>query len=443
MHIDLRIFGQTLESTIKNMKPLSTWSAIYILFLGVVLSQSVLGQNAKTKAIDEFIKPFADARHFSGVVLASENGGVIYEKAFGWAEAAHQVVNKPNTRFSVASITKPMTVVILARLVEQKKIAQQDMLNKYIADFPKGDKISIEMLARHRSGIPHRVTKPEEETIAYTQAEMVEKIKKTALVFEPGSDTLYSSAGYTTLARVLEIASGKSYSELLKEHVFTPAGMNDSVNFNSENILLYQSDDYLLDTNGYINAPLIDFSFLVGAGSVFSTAKDVHRFGHAVVNGKLGETVKQTFAGKDVFGSNGNTNGFRANVRIDQTQKYGYVVVSNLASGANDVIIQNLRAILEGKDPAPPVVPKPKVAPGSNRNLSDFSGTYNFGNGKFEIFVKGDQLYAGNYKLVPIGKDRFYNFWSYAEIDFVRDEKGRVKGLDWTGSGGKSEWVRQ
>lgn len=426
------------------MKPLSNKFATYILLFGVVLvSQSVLGQNSKTKAIDDLIKPFADAKHFSGVVLASENGNVIYEKAFGWAEASNQVANKPNTRFSVASITKPMTVVILARLVEQKKIAQQDTLNKYIADFPKGDKITIEMLARHRSGIPHRVTKPEEETIAYTPAEMVEKIKKTSLVFEPGSDTLYSSAGYTTLARVLEIASGKSYSQLLQEHVFTPAAMNDSANFNSDKILRYQSDDYLLDADGYINAPLINFSFLSGAGSVFSTAKDVHAFGQAVVNGKFGETVKQTFAGKDVFGSNGNTNGFRANFRIDQPQKYGYVVVSNLASGANDLIIQNVRAILEGKVSTPPIVPNPKFAPGSNGNLSDFSGTYKLGNGKFEIFVRGDQLYAGNYKLLPIGKDRFYNYWSYAEIAFSRDDTGKVKGLEWTGSGGKSEWVRQ
>lgn len=247
------------------MKPFRNNFATYALLCGLMLlSQNVVGQNPKAKAIDDFVKPFADARHFSGVVLASENGIVFYEKAFGLAEASNQVANKPNTRFSIASITKPMTVVILARLNEQKKIALQDTLNKYIADFPRGDKITIEMLARHRSGIPHRVTKPAEETIAYTPAEMVEKIKKSELVFEPGSDNLYSSAGYTTLARVLEIASGKSYSQLLQEYVFTPAAMNDSVNFNSDKIILYQSDDYLLDADGYINAPLMNFSFLAG-----------------------------------------------------------------------------------------------------------------------------------------------------------------------------------
>lgn len=426
------------------MKLIQKRSGKWVLLLGlIILAQSILGQTARVKAIDDFIKPFADAKHFSGVVLASENGKVIYEKAFGLANAPHQVANQPKTRFAVASITKPMTVVILARLIEEKKISLQDPLSKYIPDFPKGDKITIEMLAQHRSGIPHRVTTSEEETAAYTPEEMVEKIKKAELAFEPGSSNLYSSAGYTTLARVLEIVSGKSYTQLLQDYVFKTAAMTDSVNFNSEKTIPHRADDYLLDAGGHINAPLIDFSFLAGAGSVFSTAKDIHTFGEAIVGGKFGETVKQNFVRQGVFASNGNTNGFRANVRINQPQKYGYVVLSNLASGANDLIIQNVRAILEGKEAAMPVVPNPTLIPGPSKNVSGFSGTYKLGNSQFEIFSKGDQLYAGNYKLLPMGKDRFYNFWSYAEISFVRDEKGTVVGLEWNGSGGKSDWIRQ
>ncbi|MDH3527943.1 MAG: hypothetical protein OEQ28_00120 [Acidobacteriota bacterium] len=42
-------------------------------------------------------------------------------------------------------------------------------------------------------------------------------------------------------------------------------------------------------------------------------------------------------------------------------------------------------------------------------------------------------------KLNPIGKDRFYNFWSYAEVTFARDSTGRVTGLQWVGPGGKSD----
>lgn len=98
--------------------------------------------------------PFATAKQFSGVVLASENGKVIYEKAFGVANADYKIPNQLNTRIGIASITKYMTGVILNRLIETKQVALADPLNKYIPDFPNGDKITIEMLARHRSGIP-------------------------------------------------------------------------------------------------------------------------------------------------------------------------------------------------------------------------------------------------------------------------------------------------
>src|SRR5918992_6057154 len=139
----------------------------------------LLGQTAraqsKSRKIEALIKPFAAANQFSGVVLAAEDGKVIYEKAFGLANADYKIPNQVNTRIGIASITKLFTSVILTRLIEQNKIAAADKLTKYIPDFPNGDKITIEMLAKHRSGILHRVMPPEQETISYTSAEFIEK----------------------------------------------------------------------------------------------------------------------------------------------------------------------------------------------------------------------------------------------------------------------------
>ena len=79
-------------------------------------------------------------------------------------------------------------------LVNGQKVSREILQN--------GDKITIDLLYGHRSGIPHRVMPPEQETVPYTSAEMVEKIKVAKLAFEPGSERLYSSAGYTVLARL-------------------------------------------------------------------------------------------------------------------------------------------------------------------------------------------------------------------------------------------------
>ena len=96
-----------------NNRPV-IFASCLLVFL---LAQTHYAQSDKAKKIDEFIKPFATARQFSGVVVAAENGKVIYEKAFGLANADYKIPNQINTRIGIASITKYMTSVILNRLV--------------------------------------------------------------------------------------------------------------------------------------------------------------------------------------------------------------------------------------------------------------------------------------------------------------------------------------
>jgi CubicO group peptidase (beta-lactamase class C family) len=78
--------------------------------------------------------------------------------------------------------------------------------------------------------------------LAYNSAEFVEKVKQAKLAFEPGTGNLYSSGGYAVLARVLEIASGKTYAQLLQEYVFTPA-MTDSVDFDADAVMERRAQD--------------------------------------------------------------------------------------------------------------------------------------------------------------------------------------------------------
>ena len=127
---------------------------LFVLTLFFVFTLQAAAQSGKAAKIDKLVSGLASTGHFSGVVIASENGRVIYEKAFGIANADFKIPNATNTRIGIASITKPMTSVILLRLVEEGKIKLDEPLTKYIADFPSGDEITIEMIYRHRSGIP-------------------------------------------------------------------------------------------------------------------------------------------------------------------------------------------------------------------------------------------------------------------------------------------------
>jgi CubicO group peptidase (beta-lactamase class C family) len=336
-----------------------------------------------------------------------------------------------------------MTVVITNRLVESGKISLDDKLNKYIPDFPNGDKITISHLKNHRSGIPHRVMPPELETVSYTSAGFVEKVKQAKLEFEPGSQRVYSSAGFSVLARALEIASGKSYAQLLQEYVFTPAGMKDSLDFNGEMIMKRRAQDYLFDSSGYINAPLKDYSFLVGAGSVFSSASDVYKFGEAVLDGKYGENSKVDLIGKTTISASGSTNGHRAYLEIERDKKYGYVLLSNLPTGAFDLISQGLTDILQGKEPKP-IAPSPKIIPNPNKNIAEFSGIYKRTDSVLvEVELRNDFLYALGIKFHPIKPDCFFEYKYYGEVCFTRGEAGIIKEMKWKGNGFEFFYFKQ
>jgi len=422
----------------KKRQVIFAWSLLVSL-----LTQNGFAQSDKAKKIDEFITPFATANQFSGVVLASENGKVIYEKAFGLANADFKIPNQLNTRIGIASITKYMTTVILNRLIEANKIALADKLNKYIPDFPNGDKITIEMLARHRSGIPHRVMPPEAESQAYTSAEFVEKVKQAKLVFEPGSARLYSSAGYAVLARVLEIVSGKSYVQLLDEYVFKPAGMTDSVDFDGEMVIERRAQDYYLSPNGLVNVPLKNYSFLVGAGSVFGTARDVYRFGEAVLDGKYGESVKTALLGQTNFSGSGSTNGHRSYFEIARDKKYGYVIVSNSA-GPFDVVSQGVLEILQGKELSVRSFTIPKIIPNPNKDLAEFLGHYKRSDGsETEIVLKNGFLHSGDIKLYPTKADCFFEYRFFGDVCFVRDVSAKIKEIKWKGTNFDLTWVKQ
>src|SRR5436190_1738142 len=170
------------------------------------------------RRIDAYVAPLA-AHELSGTLLVARGGRVLVERSFGFANHELSVPFTPTTPTNVASITKPLTIIVAMRLLGEKRFSLGDTVSRWLPQYVYGKRMTIEQLMNHTAGVPHRLLAEDAQEEPRTTADMVRAANAVPLLFDPGTRTSYSSGGYALFAAVLERASGKTYVELLQEHV--------------------------------------------------------------------------------------------------------------------------------------------------------------------------------------------------------------------------------
>jgi CubicO group peptidase (beta-lactamase class C family) len=383
------------------------------------------------RELDRWSRPLVESGALAGQLIVARNGTLLVERAWGMADRELGSPVNASTCFNVASITKPMTGIIAIQLIEEGRLALADTLGRWLPGFPNGSRITVEHLMRHRAGIPHRVTTEEQESQPQDAASMVAHAAKDTLLFAPGERSLYSSAGYSVLARVLERASGRPYDSLLLERVFRPAGMTRSTNAGARTLVPGRASSYVPTFTGYENAPLKDMSFLVGAGSVWSTARDLHRLMRAVSSGRMGEGPRLSSVRGGRLSWNGSSNGFRAFASYDSASGLEVVWCGNVHTGAPDLLGAAIDSLVRGRPAPAPPAPPARIAV-SDEVLRGYEGVYVLENGvRLELRARGGALYANDWALVPVGTDRFHSLRDFGDVRVRRDGAGRIEKLDW------------
>jgi CubicO group peptidase (beta-lactamase class C family) len=265
--------------------------------------------------IGEAIQRHIDEKHISGAVtLVARKGFVVHYEAQGLKDVASK---KPMTRdaiFKMASSTKPVTGVAVMILVEEGKVRLNDPVSRFIPEYKEmkvaaekeGSKeiemvkaqreITIRDLLTHTSGLlsggpgtqkaPRDLMWPKGED---TLASHIPQLASAPLDFHPGTKWRYSGlAGIDTLGRVVEVASGQSFDDFLRQRIFEPLGMTDTF-FNVPDdrqdrlATIYQSTP-----SGLVKNPMqlrFPKTYFSGAGGLSSTAKDYFRFGQMLLGG--------------------------------------------------------------------------------------------------------------------------------------------------------------
>jgi CubicO group peptidase (beta-lactamase class C family) len=388
-----------------------------------------LGALASTPPVARYIAPFTEAGHLSGSILIAEGDEIVFAAAFGYSDYDARSPNTLDTTFSIASVTKPVTQIILMRLLDDGLLAGDDPLSKYLPDFPRGDDITIKQLWQHRSGIPHVVTDGADTTRRYTAAEVADLAAKVELLFEPGAKEAYSSGGYSVLARVLEIAASKSYAQLVAEYVTGPAGMRGTRDATT-GVPDTVAQQYLLGTDGWRSVPEEDLSYLVGAGSIYASGPDLLALTRAFVSGELGEKIRDAHLANGNLDWNGSTGGYHTFVQYDRATDRTVIFAGNLQSGAVEWLRSNLMDVAARKAVEQPTLPN--FVATDEFNVDGLPGRYELRPGaELPLRVDDEGIWMDAWLLIPTESGDLFSLQDYGVITPVRDENGAVKRLDW------------
>ena len=262
------------------------------------------------------VQPYIDDGRLAGVVtLVARRGKLVHFEAQGVADLETKAPMRKDAIFRMASCSKPVTAVAVLMLMEEGKLRLNDPVARFIPEFkdlkvaaakagadepdlvPAERAVTIHDLLTHTSGLGSggaggkatakilETRKPDD-----TLAAFIPRLGAAPLDFQPGTQFHYSGlAGFDTLARVVEVASGQPYDEFLRQNVFGPLGMRDTFFVVPEDrrgrvATLYKGTPKgleKLDTPTFLNSK----TYFSGAGGLYSTAEDYARFAQMLLNG--------------------------------------------------------------------------------------------------------------------------------------------------------------
>lgn len=253
------------------------------------------------------------------VVLIARNGKIVMFDAFGFRDREAKAPMTTDTIFRIASMTKPIVSVAAMMLVEEGKISLADPVSKYIPAFaetkvaiqvknadgtveerlePQIRPMTLQDLMRHTSGLTYGAvgsTNPVKRSYNdmkvmdpdQTNAQMVEKLSKLALLYQPGTHWEYSMST-DVLGRVVEVASGMTLDKFIEERITKPLRMGDTafeVSADKKNRGAKPQKEGPKNEVPAIPDVTLKTNWKSGGGGMVSTAADYARFLQMFANG--------------------------------------------------------------------------------------------------------------------------------------------------------------
>jgi len=364
----------------------------HILFSLIFISFNSCNQNvsslrcSQANKYSEFISCMKSKGLSTGNILVYEKGEIVFQSSNGLRTIGPTDSLTLNSQFRLASVSKQFTSVAVMKLKHEGKLEYDQKVSSILNDFPH-DNITIKHLLQHTSGIadyikiisqnyvPQNSTK--RDILGNNEILDIFYNSNPKLKFQPGEKYEYSNTGYLVLASIVEEVSKQHFREFLKENIFDPLNMNNTLLYSYKEG--YDSDipnrvfGYSLneEKDGYELNDYHIVNDVRGDGGIYSTINDLFKWNMALLDYKVvpkklldeawrvgtlnngedfgygyGWVIGDSSKPKSVFHSGGWV-GFVTYLYNEIDTKSGYVILTNDSSRVLADIINSINSIRE------------------------------------------------------------------------------------------------
>ena len=332
---------------------------LWFLVLAFIFSTYAHCQEFNRNKMDSLFSLIDSHDKGMGSISIFADAKKVYENAIGYANIEQKIPATPRTKYRIGSISKTFTANIIMQLVAENKLPLDTKLAAFFPEVPNADKITIEQLLRHKSGIFNFTNDQNYQGYLgqpLTREQMLEKISVYESVFEPGQKTEYSNSNYVLLSLIAEKIEHKEFADILVDRICTPCGLDDTYYGMAISEAREEARSYTWNKT-WQDATETDMSIPMGAGALVSNPNDLNRFLNCLFTQNLVSetTLKQMmnmengmgigmfqvpFYEKRGFGHNGGIDGFQTAAYFFPEEKVAISYFSNgVVMGVNDILI--------------------------------------------------------------------------------------------------------
>jgi len=262
-----------------------------ITFLFLISFGSLLSQTKQQDSLDAIFNDLEKSELAMGGISIYEAGKEVYQKSFGFANIEQSVKSTSTTQYRIGSVTKMYTATIIIQLIEEGKLTLETPISTFFPVLPNGSKITVKNLLKHQSGL-FNITEDEDFTTwmlkPQSRVKMIDRMVKNGVVFEPGTDTVYSNTNYILLAYIAEDMEARPFHDIVQDRVVRPLDLKRTrIGIESPKGVQEAVSYHRIEDQWKVVTDYTDMSAPGGAGAIVSTPSDVSLFTTALYQGKL------------------------------------------------------------------------------------------------------------------------------------------------------------